>query len=173
MRNSILFVDMTKNIRYFLHLLSKSSGENKIIIWHICWPKHTSFFVMQPFENQPLCSNTVTSYNILGFSVVYSVCNSSISGQDIVSLSEPFVSESRVIVFHSCALCSIRKRTYSQREVRQRERQRGAWPGPLGWSVHFLPEREDLGTSLLLYLARCLGKEAKMLFPCYGIFSAI
>jgi hypothetical protein len=34
-------------------------------------------------------------------------------------------------------------------------------------------EREDLGTSLFLrVLVRCLGKELKILFPCYSIFSA-
>jgi hypothetical protein len=61
-----------------------------------------------------------------------------------------------------------------QGEVRQREEVRGlAWPSQLERKLYFCWRRRIRVRHCCCVLARCLGKEAIMLFPCYGIFSAI
>ncbi len=65
----------------------------------------------------------------------------------------------------STLICRAHTSWRNQREARQREAARGlAWPSQLECTLPFLLEREDLGTSLLLFPGKMFRQETKSSF---------
>ncbi len=65
--------------------------------------------------------------------------------------------------------CTFSSNAYTERSKTERRRKSPVLALLAGAHTDIWLEREDLGMLCCCVLARCLGKETKMLFPCCGI----